>query len=562
MDEGVVVGRVVGPGSGVPQFSSVHEPDAVSAPPGSAGGGVVAAVAAFRAWLAGVDSGVLSDRERVDLVGELERVKGAASAAQARATDAVVCSRRVVAPQDASRSVGSMVALARRESPTLGDRFVGLARALVHEMPFTMAALSAGQCGERVAVAVVAATAALTVADRAEVDSRVGPLLGRLGVRQAGAAAARVAAELDAASVVARLEAAVRSRRVTVRPAPDGMAYLSVLGPLKDVVGAYAAVQARSRAVVSGQCVEEGPDGRGVGAVAADTALQLLSGRAGGQAQPVEVHLVMTDRALLGTGDPGRSVMEPARIPGHGSVPAPVARAWLRQGVEDPIDAGGPPGRGERAAAAGAASNGAGVTGGAAATGGDGGAARVWVRRLYTSADGRDLVGMDSRRRLFGGLLRRMLVLRDDVCTTAWCEAPIAHADHTTPAREGGATSYEEGSGRCARCNHAKEAPGWRARVILNGVRRVVQVTTPLGHQYASQPPPLLGWGSVTSPTSTPAPTPELAPRPSTGTRREPRPPQRRRRPLRRPRTTGRTPVPRRTRLTSHLERRLCRYLT
>ena len=33
------------------------------------------------------------------------------------------------------RSVGSVVALARRESPSLGDRFVGLARALVHEMP-------------------------------------------------------------------------------------------------------------------------------------------------------------------------------------------------------------------------------------------------------------------------------------------------------------------------------------------------------------------------------------------------------------------------------------------
>ena len=102
------------------------------------------------------------------------------------------------------------------------------------------------------------------------------------------------------------------------------MAYLSVLGPLKDVVGAHAAVQARSRSVVGGQCPEEGPEGRGVGAVAADTALRLLSGRAIGQPQPVEVHLVMTDRALLGTGDPDRSVFEPARLPGHGSVPAPV----------------------------------------------------------------------------------------------------------------------------------------------------------------------------------------------------------------------------------------------
>jgi hypothetical protein len=155
-----------------------------------------------------------------------------------------------------------------------------------------------------------------------------------------------------------------------------------------------------------------------VGAVAADTALRLLSGRAVGQPQPVEVHLVMTDRALLGTGDAGRSVFEPARLPGHGSVPAPVARAWLRDGLVDP-----PPGPDASDATT---------------------RARVWVRRLYTSPDGRDLVAMDSRRRLFGGLLRRMLVLRDDLCTTPWCEAPIAHADHTTPASEGGPTTFRE----------------------------------------------------------------------------------------------------------------------
>ena len=46
-------------------------------------------------------------------------------------------SREVASPQDAVRSVGSEVALARRQSPTLGDRFVGVARALVDE--FTLA---------------------------------------------------------------------------------------------------------------------------------------------------------------------------------------------------------------------------------------------------------------------------------------------------------------------------------------------------------------------------------------------------------------------------------------
>src|SRR4029079_8692017 len=84
-----------------------------------------------------------------------------------------------------------------------------------------------------------------------------------------------------------------------------------------------------------------------------------------------------------------------------------------------------------------------------------------------TTPDGRDLVAMDSRRRLFGGLLRRMLVLRDDVCTTPWCEAPIVHADHATAFAEGGLTGFREGNGKCARCNQTKEAPGWRTRVVL-----------------------------------------------------------------------------------------------
>ena len=113
-----------------------------------------------------------------------------------------------------------------------------------------------------------------------------------------------------------------------MRPAPDGMAYLSVLGPLQDVVCAHAALRARARGVVGGQCAEEAPEGRGVGAVAADTALRLLSGRGVGEVTPMEVHLVMTDRALLGTGDPRRSVWEPARIPGT----AAFRRRWLDGG--------------------------------------------------------------------------------------------------------------------------------------------------------------------------------------------------------------------------------------
>jgi hypothetical protein len=239
------------------------------------------------------------------------------------------------------------------------------------------------------------------------------------------------------------------------------MAYLTVLAPLRECVGAYAALRKHAAAVTAGQCPDEEPGGRGVGAVMADTATRLLAGRAPGQVTPVEVHLVMTDRALLGTGSPERSVNEPARIPGYGPVPAPVARAWL--GDEE---------------------------------------AQAWLRRLYTAPRGRDLVAMDSTSRTFSGLLRRMLVLRDDVCATPWCDAPIVHADHTRPAREGGPTSYENGSGTCARCNLAKEAPGWRVEVvhpgpdIRRGPPREIEVSTPTRHVYRSQAPPLPGWGA------------------------------------------------------------------
>ncbi len=438
----------------------------------------VSQVREFRSWVAGLDGADLLDAERIGLVAE--RVKGASTAAQARVTVGLADSQLGDAAGSGQvrqgredgvarrRAVGSQVALARRESPSLGDRFVGVSRALVHELPFTMRALAGGVIGERHAVAMVRETACLTVEDRAEVDRRVGPVLGVKGV---AGAARRVAAELDAASVVARMESAVTSRHVTVRPAPDAMAYPTVLGPLTDVVGAHAAPRTRAAAVVGGQAPDESADGRGTGAVAADTALRLRSGRAVGLTQPVEVQLVMTDRSLLGPGGASRSAWEPARVPGYGQVPAPVARGWVGAGENRARD--------EALEEAG-----------------------LWLRRLYSSPDGRDLVAMDSRRRVFSGQLRRMLVLRDDVCSTPWCEPPIVHADHAHPARAGGDTSFGNGSGLCARCNEVKEAPGRSVRVAHTGLDpggghpREILVTTPTRHTYRATAPPSTGWGA------------------------------------------------------------------
>ena len=171
---------------------------------------------------------------------------------------------------------------------------------------------------------------------------------------------------------------------------------------------------------------------------------------------PIEIQLVMPAETLLGQGS------EPALAPGYGAIPAAFARALV-------VSCG----------SAGAA---------------------AWVRRLFTTPDGRDLVTMDSRRRRFSGPLRHLIELRDQTCRTPWCDAPIRHGDHVVPERRGGATSAANGQGLCEACNYAKEAPGWQCTTLRGGPSpakphgppHTVRTTTPTRHAYDSTAPPVL----------------------------------------------------------------------
>jgi len=117
----------------------------------------------------------------------------------------------------------------------------------------------------------------------------------------------------------------------------------------------------------------------------------------------------------------------------------------------------------------------------------------MFLRRLFTRPSDGSLLAMESRRRLFPESLRRLLVIRDQVCRTPWCDAPVRHADHVVAATEGGATSAANGQGLCEACNYAKQAPGWRARPSPGGAGELVVTTTPTGHSYTTRPPDLPG---------------------------------------------------------------------
>lgn len=92
-----------------------------------------------------------STDERLAQITVLEALKGAAAAAQAGLTVAVYDQQRGadqargIAQADTARCVGARVALARRESPHRGSRHLGLAQALVEELPCTYGALRRGR---------------------------------------------------------------------------------------------------------------------------------------------------------------------------------------------------------------------------------------------------------------------------------------------------------------------------------------------------------------------------------------------------------------------------------
>jgi hypothetical protein len=71
------------------------------------------------------------------------------------------------------RGVASEVALARRDSPARGGRHLGLAKALVREMPHTPATLERGALSEWRATLIARESACLSVEDRRALDAEL-----------------------------------------------------------------------------------------------------------------------------------------------------------------------------------------------------------------------------------------------------------------------------------------------------------------------------------------------------------------------------------------------------
>lgn len=384
----------------------------------------------------------------IEQIAELETVKSAAAARQARATAALDASRRAseasagVPAARRGRGVAGEVALARRDSPARGGRHLGFAKALVYEMPHTLAALECGALSEWRATLIVRESACLDVEDRRALDAELcaDPAgLSGMGDARVAAAAKAIAYRLDPHAVVERAANAEQERTVTIRPAPDTMTYLTALLPVAQGVSVYAAL--RREADTRG-------DGRSRGQVMADTLVERVTGRSAAAPSPIAVNLVLSDQTLLG-GDHA-----PADIAGYGPIPAAVARAMVSSAVADRRS-------------------------------------RATLRRLYAHPRTGALVAMESRSRIFPRGLAAFIGLRDQRCRTPYCDAPVRHRDHARPWADGGATTADNGLGLCENCNYVKESAGWRVTTTVDeNHTHTALFTTPTGKSYRSAAPP------------------------------------------------------------------------
>lgn len=387
----------------------------------------------------------------VEGIATLEKFKAAAAARQARLAVALDAARRAAEAAAGlpaarrGRGVAAEVALARRDSPARGGRHLGFARALVNEMPHTLAALEMGALSEWRATIAVRESACLDVEDRRRLDAELCSDVTRLdgmGDAAIAAAAKAIAYRLDPHAVVDRAARAQEDRTVTIRPAPDTMTYLTALLPVAQGVSIYAALKREADVCC---------DGRSRGQVMADTLVERVTGRPADQPVPVSVNVVISDQALVGVEDAS------AVIAGYGSVPSALARNLIADAVAD-----------QRSHAT--------------------------LRRLYATPATGALVALESRARVFPKGLADFIGLRDQRCRTPYCDAPIRHRDHAKPHRKGGTTSAVNGLGLCERCNYVKESDGWivTSTTAENGTH-TAEFTTPTGSRHHSTAPPMPG---------------------------------------------------------------------
>jgi hypothetical protein len=359
--------------------------------------------------------------------------------------------------------------------------------------------LRSGQLTVSKAIVLVEETRNLDAPEAARVERIV--LANMAGTRSNFKRRVRSAVQrVDPEAVVRKREAAREEVDVVTYESENGLHALNALLPPEASAAAWTAINEHVKALkVPG-------DQRSAGQLRADALVDLLVNRPDGTPRVVwAVQVIVPVGALLGICD------DDAHIPGHGPVPADVARDIAEQAGEcrrmlvhpdtgallDTTIRGYRP-RFTKLAQV--------LKPGQRATGDDTrvqipgfGALPVEVadliaadpewQRLLTDPDTSNRLDAHPERYRPGDALDRFIRLRDQHCRWPGCRraAKYCDVDHSTPhGRKGGLTIRRNLACFCRRHHQIKQLPGWR---IEQGDYGEVSFTTPTGRVYRTRPP-------------------------------------------------------------------------
>jgi hypothetical protein len=447
--------------------------------------------------------------ETLERVGGWERVIAWAQARQAREMtrfiDSATVRNRALGAYDsqAHDSAVAEVGLMLSASARTAACRVGEAWSLCTRLPATLAALETGRITLGKARIIDAETLNLSDEHTAAVEQQVLVKARQQTPGQVRAATRRAVLVTDPAAAQHRAQRAHRERGVQMWPEPDGMATLCAYLPAADAVGVFAVLDEHARhAGVAGDrpgmdarradalvdlvdlvlnptglhseatsATREQPTSRSRNSSPAtddDVHTADVTGPVGCRCEcgrcrrggGVDVRVTIPYTALLGADD------QPGEIAGYGPIPAAVARDLAARGT--------------------------------------------WRRILTDPTTGRPLDYGTTRYRP-PAHLAGLVITRDQTCQFPGCRVPAHRCDldHNIPYNptDGTGPTNEFNLGpRCRGHHQVKQTPGWSVTPHPDGC---TTWTTPTGHVYHSQPPPLTDPEPLTTP---PPPEPDEPP--------------------------------------------------
>jgi hypothetical protein len=334
---------------------------------------------------------------------------------------------------DPSLSVIGEVSMARNIGPTAAGTQLGVALTMAR-MPQVFELFNTGVISEATARAVTHEVDSLGVDDVIIADAELAPKLAGMTMVEARHAAARVVISIDAEAAHVRASKNRADQRVSMFPEKDGVATLHVRGPAEQILAAFKALDNYATGL------RATGDPRNRGQIMTQTLVERVTGLKYADSCDVELNLVLDAKTLVAGGD------TPVELDGYGPIAPDVA---------DEIIAKAP---------------------------------RASVRRLFIDPIDGTLLVREPRRRRFDRTTSAHIRTRDQRCRQPGCDLRVRHDDHVHAYELGGLSIKENGQGLCPRSHTIKHQPGWS--VTTEGKTTVWR--TPTGHEYRSDPPPLL----------------------------------------------------------------------